>query len=199
MTASPRSSKPTQRKAARRTERPVPTFDHLRAKKPIQIPYWVPMDDGEASRAVQDARQAHQRAELLQDEALLASTQAELDQAEANLREHSIRMLFRGMGRYDFEALVAEHPPTEAQKAEARAQGGELEYNYETIAAPLIAGSCVEPKLTVEQVELLQRGTPDLDEDDPDYVVAWNQAEFAGLFQAALRANTSRRDAELGF
>lgn len=204
MATSTRSSKPNQRRAARR-ERPVPTFDHLRAKKPIRIPYWVPMDDGTASINLQNARDQLGRAEMLQNPDLTTAAKATVDQAEAELREVSVRMLFQGLGRYEFEKLVAEHPPTDEQREELRRLGKEAEYNYETIAAPLIAQSCIEPQLTVEQVELLQIGhTEDdegnpLDPEDDEYVAPWNQAEFAGAFQAALAANTTRRDAQLGF
>jgi hypothetical protein len=205
---SARSSKPAVRKAAGRPDRPVVTFDHLRAKQPIRIPHWVPMDDGASADALNEARQEVARAALLNDPKLQEEAKARVERAEAELRANSVRMLFQGLGRYTFEKLVAEHPPTEEQREEVRrASGGQqvLEYNYETIAAPLIAATCIEPRMTVEQVELLQYGhtTDDegneLDYSDPEYVAPWNQAEFAGLFQAALRSCTTRRDADLGF
>lgn len=206
MTSPSRSSKPAKRQAAKKPPtRPVPTFDHLRAKQPVRVPYWVAMDDGTASQLLSEAKRQLGRALIRNDETEVEKARQAVADAEENMRNSSVRILFQGLGRYQFEKLMAEHPPTEEQKAELSKVGREAEYNWETFAAPLVAACAIEPKMTVEQVEELQHGVTtdedgnELDIEDERYVAPWNQAEFSAMFQAALQSCTTRRDADLGF
>lgn len=99
--------------------------------------------------------------------------------------DESVTLRFRSIGRRNYDALIGAHPATEQQKADAKATGaGEPPYDADTFAPALVAASCIEPVMTLDQVRELW------DE--------WNTAEVLDLWVAALEVNTQRRVVDLG-
>lgn len=167
------------------------TFDHLKKKQPLERKVTIPLSQ-EAVDAYHDAEQAYERAKILNEPA--DALKEALDAARAAVLEESVQMVFRSIGRKAYDALLEEFPPTEEQIAEYRkehadkdgnpAKKGEPPYNIELFAPALIAASCVEPKMTVDQVNEI------FDE--------WNSTEIAEIWTAAHEVNTSRRVVQLG-
>lgn len=173
-----------------------PTFDHLKSsKQPLHIEVKIYLDDESLKRVseAEDALAAADTQELAtrgtegHPEAVtrLEAARRLRDDLRAALDEQTLRMQFRSVGRKKYDQLVTDHPPTEAQVAEAKAAGEEPPpYDAEPFAAALIAASCASPEMSVEQVSQLY------DE--------WNGVEFLELFTAALAVNTGRRIDALG-
>lgn len=167
------------------------TFDHLKAKKPVEDLVEILLDD-EPTKAVTDAREALLEAEgNLHDKAgdsklKKARDEAKkvLDAAMADQDGEIVTIKFRSCGRKRYEQILDENPPTDEEQRKAKEQGGEAAWNNETFPVALIAASAIEPELSVEQVSEL------FDE--------WNNAEAQMLFLAAFRVNTSRRLPDLG-
>jgi hypothetical protein len=168
-----------------------PTFDRLKKKAPLEQKVTVVVD-AELFESYEQATSALERAKLLNEptEELEAAATA----AEEALRQDGVETLvFRSIGRKAYDALVEEYPPTEEQITEYRADNpqrdgspgkGKPAYNIETFAPALIAASCVEPEMTVEQVTELFDG--------------WTSVEIQELWVAALAVNTQRRVVKLG-
>ncbi len=166
---------------ARTANKPA-TFDHLRKKPPIERVVSVPTDNDALDAFVEataDLKRAEEASPVVKAEAM-AAAQAAHDAAKAAVKATTVEMRFRSIGRKAYRALMDAHPPTEEQKADAEG----LSYNSETFAIALIAASCVDPVLTVEQVEILD--------------AEWNSAELVPLWMAALEVNTQRRVVDLG-
>lgn len=172
------------------SKRPA-TFDHLKAKKPVEDVVEILLDD-DAAKAVSDARDA-----LLDAETALNAKPSDpklkkareearkaLDAAIAAQDSEIVTIKFRSCGRKRYEEILDAHPPTEEQQRKAKEQGGEAAWDSETFPVALIAASAVEPELTEDQVREL------FDE--------WNNAESQMLFLAAFRVNTNRRVPDLG-
>jgi hypothetical protein len=60
---------------------------------------------------------------------------------EAQMREHEETFTFRGLGMYELSALQSRHP----------AKPGTRGWDIESGAAELVAATCIEPKMTVDQ------------------------------------------------
>lgn len=165
-----------------------PTFDHLRKKPPREERVAVHVDDG-AVRRWEEATAGLRAAEAAargdaQAEPVVAA-RAERDAARAALDGSTVWLVFRAVGRKAYDQLVRDHPPTEEQLAEKRDPGTPTPaWNLDTFPVALIAASCVEPAMTVEEAQTIW------DE--------WNGGEIADLWMAALRANTTRRVVEMG-
>ena len=167
------------------------TFDHLKKKQPLQRTVTIPLE--------QDTLDAYDAAESALERArLLGEPTDELESALAVAKEAvletSVKMTFRSIGRKAYDALLDEHPPTAEQIKEFREENadkdgnpatkGQPPYNIETFAPALIQASCVEPAMTLEQVNEL------FDE--------WNSTELSELWGAAYEVNTQRRVVSLG-
>lgn len=159
------------------------TFDHLKKKKPLEKRVPIYLDDETVER-MQLAEQMHS---TMPNE----ETQAELDAASAALKESTVTMVFRSIGRKAYEKLVSEHPPTDEQIAEAEKDNEpKPAYNIDTFAPALVLKSCVEPKMTEDEVLVIFEG----DDETP----AWNTTEILEIWLAALEVNTQRRVVSLG-
>jgi len=180
--------------ATKRTPRPAPTADHLlSAKKPLTIREFFGVPEDEAI-ALETAKQALSRARTLNDgseagEGRLARAQKAADEAREAVRDSSVEVVMRTVGRGRWEKLKEAHQPTEAQQAKVKAVDPEasLEYNPDTFPIAAIAASCESPKLTEAQVQAIW------DSED------WNEEECARLLQMALQVNQTRRVANLAF
>lgn len=127
----------------------------------------------------------------------LRTKHAETEATVASLREQiknsSLRFVFRSIGRDRFDKLVAEHPMTDEIRQDILGQiqrenpGQEVNadalpsYNPYTLAPALCKAALVSPVEATDDIVGYW--------DDPD----WNSAELASLFSAALDANTTRR------
>lgn len=162
-------------------QRPA-TFDHLKKKQPLELTIGIVLDN--------EAAEAHEAAAMaLETARLTGKPTAALEEAErkarAALDAETVTMRFRSIGRKAYDALLLAHPPTEADKAEAKEAGTEPPpWDIGTFAPALVAASCVEPRMSEAEVHELWD--------------AWNAAESAQCWIAALYVNTQRRVAELG-
>lgn len=140
--------------------------------------------------AVKRLQDAHRAAERSKDDrtalAAVADAEEALEALSDEAEEASEDFTFRGIGRQGFERLIDTHEPTKDQRAKARKENAEIQWNPETFPQALVAASLVEPDLTEEEVHEIW------DSDE------WNQAELLELFSAALEVNTTRRTASLG-
>jgi hypothetical protein len=110
-----------------------------------------------------------------------------MEEAEEVARENSIPFTFRAMGRKKYEDMVAAHPPTQKQIADARRKKEQIPpFNSDPFVPTLISDSLVNPEMSYEQVVEL------MENDD------WNGAEFNTLWLTALEVNSTRRVVDLG-
>lgn len=92
--------------------------------------------------------------------------QAELDKVHKAMRDSEVVFRFRALGRVAYSDLLAAHP--------ARPGTDDGAWNVDTYPHALIAATCLEPAMTVEQVEQLDE--------------LLNQRQRNELFDAAWRA-----------
>lgn len=158
------------------------TFDHLKAKAPLERTVSVVLSD-EAVRAWEVASSAYEGARLAGR--VTAELEATRDEARAAVEAATVTLRFRSIGRRRYDSLVEDHPVSDEGRQRAQDQGAPAPpYDVETFAPALIAASCVDPVLTVEQVGEIW------DE--------WNTAELMELWAAALEVCTQRRVVDLG-
>lgn len=164
----------------------------------------------ELADAEQDAKQVYDRrialarsanppaAELLAiDERLDAEREEKLkpfreavEAAEAAVRDATETYVFRSKGHRAYQDLLTakEHVPTEEDHDATRKMTGQAEalalWHAETFEPALVALTCIEPSLTVEEATELR------DE--------WNDDEFQQLFNAAYIVSRGRRQVDLG-
>lgn len=173
------------------------TADHLRSKKqPATKTVEVVLDpelaeqvrEAERRRDDADRRLALRRDdETAQHDAWEAASALDALRARAVEEDAVVSVRFRSIGRHAWDDLIRQHPPTDAQVAEAKAAGmGELNFNSDSFPPAVVAASLDEPRMTVDEVAELW--------DSPD----WNQAELGVLFAAALEVNNSRHTLDLG-
>lgn len=174
-----------------------PTFDHLKKKQKRTKKVPIHLDDEVAAEVEQLRTEREQWKITLArsggDRDTPFPRQDELDAALERLRASTVEMTFQSLGRRAYDELVEAHPPTDAQKEEAREQAKRdgqdpdtvyLPYDVEEFPIQLIAASCIEPQMTVPQVRELW------DE--------WSTTDLTTLFMAALEVNTQRRVVDLG-
>lgn len=111
-----------------------------------------------------------------------------VDAAEKAVNEQTDVYVFRACGRYRFNELIAEHPPTDDDIEEARKASADPNarpnWSFDTFAPALIAECCIDPKLSMEEAKAIC-------ED-------WNDAEVLDLFTTALGVNQTRRTGDVG-
>lgn len=113
----------------------------------------------------------------------LAQLEADVEAAEQAVRDATILFRLRALAREgdnSFEVLKAEHPPQDADHAAAREQSdnpkAKAEWHTATFGPALVAACLVEPEMTVEQATA--------------EAAEMNEAEWGGLFNAAVLVNT---------
>lgn len=99
---------------------------------------------------------------------------------------------FAGIGREAWEQMVDDHQPTDEQQDEHKQEQIDantpallvtsLRWNPDSFPPALIAASCIDPVITLEQAEHLWH--------DP----AWSASDCRLLFNAALEVNDPMRD-----
>ena len=95
---------------------------------------------------------------------LLADAQAALEKAKADAEAASIVLSFQALDRKAYQALMADHPPTEAQIEEG------YDFNLDTLGPVLIAASSLDG-ITAE--------------DAAAFLDQWSNAEGEALLNAA--------------
>lgn len=173
-----------------------PTFDHLKRKRPRTRTVDIILDDELAQEVADLAREVRiDRDYLGQLEGRgatdpvrkleLDEKQQRLADLQRQLREETATMRFEGIGRERFEEIQDEHQPTDEQKAEAAAKDDPPpEWNPDTFPQAVVQASCVEPKMTEEQVAHLWK--------------TWNEGELTAIWLTAYAVNTQRRVVDLG-
>jgi len=185
---------------------PKETLDHLRSrKKPVLKTLWIPTDDeiaSEYNRLEQEVASAEMQAKVRSDDKAASERAAAALMALADyepvMRKNAIKFVFRSIGRKKFDALLAQHPATDKDRADALgvkeeelAAGNdlseaELQWSPQTFPMALIAKSMVEPELT--EAEILEW----IDDDE------WGTSEVMTMFTTALQANTTHQLITLG-
>jgi len=170
-------------------------FEALLARKRPATAECVIALDAEAVDAVAAARAVWQAAEAAAiDHPELRSAQQARDNAEAALdaaekaaADATATFRFEGISGPKWDLLVDAHPPTDEQVEKARAAKEELPtWNDDTFPPVAVAACCVEPAMSLEQVQQLFASGQ------------WNAAETQGLFSAAHTASRTRRVPQLG-
>lgn len=123
-----------------------------------------------------------------------------LEEAKAAVAAEVEWFLVEALPQPDYDALIAEHPPTAKQSAEARKEHGpkaSLAFNTETFPAALIA-ACTsvitsegEDPETGKPVESFEHLTPEF-VDEMRTGGNWSTGELNELFEAAGKVNASR-------
>lgn len=173
-------------------------MDHLKSKKkPARKTVWI-AGDSELAEELSDLEASLSReqksAEMLSDgprrEAAIQAAvelKAQVEAKRAEVRETSIKFVFRALGAKRYDDLLAAHPPTDEQIEQLKAQGEDnAPFNTETFPKALVAASCVEPEMTPEEMIEWLSG------DD------WNNNEILSLFMAASQVNSMRSVVNLG-
>ena len=145
-------------------------------KVPIQL-------DGEISDRIADLRRLHLAArdsdrmsnETDKAPAIMKQIEDLVEESQATERIFT----FKSVGRFRYDELVLENPPTKEQKKE------NAEFNADTFPPALVAESCIDPKMSLDDaVEIFS---------SPD----WNGAELRKIFFGALEVNTETGDIPL--
>lgn len=83
-----------------------------------------------------------------------------------------ITLIFQSIGNKAYDDLVSKYPPSPKQVKDG------LSYDLDKFAPALVAQSCVDPELTLEDAK-------EIFESD-----SWNRGELMMLFYAAIEVNT---------
>lgn len=182
-----------------------PTFDHLLSRKrPVTKTVIITLDPDLAEEHT--AAKRHQEATAAKAANRPDDTEAhtELWEAEQRLADLEQRLAdedavafftFRSIGRAAYDALVDEHQPTAAQRAEAKARGmGTIAWNPDTFPPALVALCLESVRLPGSEPEKLSEAQVRALWESDD----WNQLELGELFTAAAEVNGTRRTVELG-
>lgn len=167
-------------------------MDYLRSsKKAVHKSVRLCMDT-DLREELEEARRALSAAETRSrglrgeaSETALANAQERVSDLEQQVRESSVKFLFKSLGRKRMDTLVGEHPPTPEQKAQGTTERP-VEFNPDTFPQVLVAACIVEPELTQEDVDELWI-------DD-----RWSDLDLAALFNTALMANQTNSVVRLG-
>lgn len=111
-----------------------------------------------------------------------------LRKLELEADERTTTFKFRGIGRGEFEKLIAKHPPTETQWAEWREIAKAVpyyrppEYDHVGLSLVLVAACCFDPVGSVEEWKRWRDG------EDPKR--RFSDGQWAELYGSALKVNT---------
>lgn len=166
-------------------------------KRKVQKVVWIGGDEKVYAK-LRDLEQQRKRLEAVfgvkanptpEERKRLEDVDEQITQAQEEFQETAIKFVMEAIGRNRYDALLREHPPTEAQIEEAKRDGESVSFNPDTFSFALIDACCIEPEH--EPGELAEWLREDPDEE-------WNMAEIADLFQAAVMVNVDRSRADMG-
>jgi len=171
-------SNPEQGKVAKKQ-----TIADLRAKKKPVVREVTLQLDGQVSLEIAALRTAHVNAveydKRSNEPDTALAIEEQIDALVLASKDTEYTFVFQSIGRPNYDKLVDKHKPTKEQKREGQT------FNGETFPPALVAASCIDPEMTVEEASDMFA--------DPD----WNGAELARLFQSAVDANTETGDIPL--
>ena len=171
----------------------------LRAKRPQRATREVEVDP-DAVRALAEAQQRYDQASLLKGDLKLPGKA--LDAARAAADGAVVTVLFQGLPRAVFDAVVSDHPANEADAAKGHAYDGDT--FLPAIMSATIVGDDDAPVPTLEAYRALAEGdvlpgrlftaAEVLELTDP-----WNPAEYLALASAAMGVCQQTRNEALPF
>lgn len=185
-----------------KVERPQ-TLDHLRSQKQQRIKYRnVCMNPNlieAAEELVAEVRMAEillgaaeRMADLEPDNVpkalkALDDKKAELETAQKKVKDASVKFVFQSIGRKRYDALITDHPMTEAQKTMATEMGASTQlFNIETFPFALMEQCLIEPALNPGEL------TEWMGDD------TWNSSEIMDLFACAMEVNNGSSVVRMG-
>ena len=77
------------------------------------------------------------------------AVEEEIAELEDEMADSEMVFVFEGLGHREYVKLLTQHPPSKRDKA------ANLDFNETTFPPALIAASCVEPEMTLEQATTL--------------------------------------------
>jgi hypothetical protein len=180
------------------------TSGRITEKKPVRVERRIPRDPEQAGRVLQLRRRRDELVARIQHEPGLQSdlegVGADLEDAEDEVRENSIKFVAVSIGKQRWKELKAKYPPTKEQKREAQRDGMSFPFDVDAFP-PVAVRECLRISETDENGhETLSELTDDMisdmfDGDDG----AWNDAEVADLINAVVFANgTQHQIGDLG-
>ncbi len=172
------TSKANQGKAAK-----ARTIADIRSrKKPVTKKVAIQMD-GEIANQIEELREMHDTARnndrVSNEDEKAPAIQDQIDELLEQALESVEVFTFKSIGRYNYDKLVGQHPPTKDQKKQG------MDFNPDTFPPVLVAASCIDPEIPLEDSEAIFA--------DPN----WNGAELRKLFFGALESNTEMGDIPL--
>ena len=170
-TAKASGSKTAQSKQAKKR-----TIAEIMARKTAVMKTAIIQTDGELANKIAELRQLHTAARdadrLSNAPEKAPRIQKQIDKLIEQSEDTLEVFTFKSIGRFNYDELVAEHPPSKDQKKD----GSDFDPN--TFPPVLVSASCVEPEIPIaDAVKIF--ASPE-----------WNGAELRKLFFAALDANT---------
>lgn len=152
------------------------TFKDINAKKkPFELAVDV-ITDGELARRIEALVKDYQ-AQLVRDKRLNEPAKApailkQIEDLRDQAEEVTYTFIFRDIGRKAFEDMQDEYPATPAQEEDG------FRYNPEEFGPRLLASSCIQPSLTLEDARTIWND--------------WGQGEVNALFGAAVSVCAER-------
>ncbi|MFE7129332.1 hypothetical protein ACFVIM_00535 [Streptomyces sp. NPDC057638] len=131
--------------------------------------------------SIDQAVPEEQREDWVQSVPEVIAAEGRLADAQRQLDEATIQLIFRALPRPAWEQLLRDHPPTEAQ-----ADSG-MEYNVETFPAALIAACHIERDETGTEVA----GMTEVEAQE--LLDLWADSDAKALFTAPLLVNQTPR------
>ena len=172
------TSKVEQGKAAKSS-----TIADIKARKKAVTKH-VPIQlDGELADKIADLRKLHiaaRDADRMSNETDKApAVLVEIEELVEASKATEVVFVFKSVGRFRYDELVDENPPTKDQKADG------ADFNSDTFPPALVAEACIDPEMTLEDATEIF-ASPD-----------WNGAELRKIFFGALEVNTETGDIPL--
>lgn len=104
----------------------------------------------ELERDLEEARDTDDQGSSLADGGKARKVAEEIQRVEREMREHTHPFAFRALPSREYRELVQDHKPREGDQLDAL-----YGVNMSTFPAVLIAACCIDPVMTLEQVEEL--------------------------------------------
>jgi hypothetical protein len=105
----------------------------------------------------------------------------QIRELEDEVAASEVAFVFQAVGRREYAKLLAEHAPSEEQRASAEEQQIRLSYNPDTFPPALLAASCIEPAdTTVERMT--------------NVWLNWSEGQVSPLWAACLATNMGSAD-----
>ena len=159
------------------------TIEEIKARKKAVTKQVAIQLDGEIADRIADLRKLHlatRDSDRVSNEADKApGIMEQIEELVGESRDTEVTFVFKSIGRFRYDEIVTENPPTKEQKKEG------AEFNADTFPPALVAESCIDPEMSLEDaVEIF--ASPD-----------WNGAELRKIFFGALEVNTETGDIPL--